>query len=146
MNSGMKVQNIKYTNANISFGYAYNWVFARNCLACLSLTPAIAYKASDVDAEVREGRNGTANSIWISLFVQGLSTTMENTLWVLHLSERTIIIIEAISLLTMVSVHFRYMPASISMYVNNIGKVNKDLFIHRFFVHLSRSIQIRTRT
>ena len=56
MNSGMKVQKIKYTNANISFGYAYNWVFARNCLACLSLTPAIAYKASDVDAEVREGR------------------------------------------------------------------------------------------
>lgn len=47
----MKVNNIKYTNANISFGYAYNWVFARNCLACLSLTPAIAYKASDVDAE-----------------------------------------------------------------------------------------------
>ena len=42
MNPGMKVNNIKYTNANISFGYAYNWVFARNCLACLSLTPAIA--------------------------------------------------------------------------------------------------------
>ena len=29
MNPGMKVNNIKYTNANISFGYAYNWVFAR---------------------------------------------------------------------------------------------------------------------
>ena len=56
MNDGMKVEKIKYTNANISFGYAYNWVFARNCLSCLSLTPAIAYKASDVDAEVREGR------------------------------------------------------------------------------------------
>ena len=52
----MKVEKIKYTNANISFGYAYNWVFARNCLACLSLTPAIAYKASDIDAEVRKGR------------------------------------------------------------------------------------------
>ena len=39
MNPSMKVDNIKYTNANISFGYAYNWVFARNCLACLSLTP-----------------------------------------------------------------------------------------------------------
>ena len=56
MNPGMKVNKIKYTNANISFGYAYNWVFARNCLACLSLTPAIAYKASDVDAETQEGR------------------------------------------------------------------------------------------
>lgn len=56
MNPGMKVYKIKYTNANISFGYAYNWVFARNCLACLSLTPAIAYKASDVDAETQEGK------------------------------------------------------------------------------------------
>lgn len=56
MNPGIKVNKIKYTNANISFGYAYNWVFARNCLACLSLTPAIAYKASDVDAETQEGK------------------------------------------------------------------------------------------
>ena len=56
MNPAMKVKNIKYTNANISFGYAYNWVFARNCLACLSLTPAIAYKASDVDAETNEAK------------------------------------------------------------------------------------------
>ena len=56
MNPGMKVNKIKYTNANISFGYAYNWVFARNCLACLSFTPAIAYKASNVDAESNEGR------------------------------------------------------------------------------------------
>lgn len=56
MNPGMKVNKIKYTNANISFGYAYNWVFARNCLACLSLTPAIAYKASDVNAETQEGK------------------------------------------------------------------------------------------
>ena len=56
MNPGMKVNKIKYTNANISFGYAYNWVFARNCLVCLSLTPAIAYKASDVDAETQEGK------------------------------------------------------------------------------------------
>lgn len=56
MNPDMKVDNIKYTNANISFGYAYNWVFARNCLACLSLTPSIAYKFSDVNAEVHEGK------------------------------------------------------------------------------------------
>ncbi|MBB4043682.1 DUF4421 domain-containing protein [Bacteroides reticulotermitis] len=61
MNSGMKVDKIKYTNANISLGYAYNWVFARNCLACLSLTPAIAYKASDVDSESREGKNWYGN-------------------------------------------------------------------------------------
>lgn len=62
MNPGMKVRKIKYTNANISFGYAYNWVFARNCLACFSLTPAFAYKASGVDAEAYEGRQ------WYSKF------------------------------------------------------------------------------
>lgn len=55
MNLGMKMKTIKYTNANISLGYAYNWVFARNCLACLSLTPAISYKSSYVDAEQQEG-------------------------------------------------------------------------------------------
>ena len=62
MNPGMKVNKIKYTNANISFGYAYNWVFARNCLSFISLTPAIAYKASDVDAETHEGKQ------WYSKF------------------------------------------------------------------------------
>lgn len=62
MNPGMKVKNIKYTNANVSFGYAYNWVFARNCLACVSLTPALAYKASGVDSEAYEGKQ------WYSKF------------------------------------------------------------------------------
>lgn len=51
MNAGIKMDRIRYTNASLSFGYAYNWVFARNCLACLSLTPAIAYKSSHVDSE-----------------------------------------------------------------------------------------------
>lgn len=48
MNQGMKVKHIKYTNVSLNFGYAYNWVFARNCLACLSLNPAIAYKTSRI--------------------------------------------------------------------------------------------------
>ena len=48
MNPGMKVNHIKYTNISLNFGYAYNWVFARNCLACLSLHPAVAYKTSRI--------------------------------------------------------------------------------------------------
>ena len=65
MNPAMKVNNIKYTNANISFGYAYNWVFAATVWhACLS-TPAIAYKASDVDAETHEGKTWYGNLTWI---------------------------------------------------------------------------------
>lgn len=49
MNPGMKVDHIKYTNISLNFGYAYNWVFARNCLACLSLNPAVAYKTSRIN-------------------------------------------------------------------------------------------------
>lgn len=75
MNPAMKVKNIKYTNANISFGYAYNWVFTRNCLACLSLTPAIAYKASDVDAETNEAKAWYGKFNLDFWFGQGLSTT-----------------------------------------------------------------------
>lgn len=49
MNPGMKVKHIKYTNISLNAGYAYNWVFARNCLACLSFNPAVAYKTSRIE-------------------------------------------------------------------------------------------------
>lgn len=49
MEPSMKVRHIKYTNISLNFGYAYNWVFARNCLACLSLNPAVAYKTSRIE-------------------------------------------------------------------------------------------------
>ena len=51
MNPGMKVENIKFINIALSCGYAYNWVFARNFLASISLTPAIAYKMSLLTTE-----------------------------------------------------------------------------------------------
>ena len=54
MNPGMKVRHIKYTNISLNFGYAYNWVFARNCLACLSLSPAVAYKTSRIEKDTEE--------------------------------------------------------------------------------------------
>lgn len=54
MNPSMKVKHIKYTNISLNFGYAYNWVFARNWLACLSLSPAIAYKTSRIEKEEAE--------------------------------------------------------------------------------------------
>lgn len=122
MNPGMKVNKIKYTNANISFGYAYNWVFARNCLACLSLTPAIAYKAPMWMQKRRRGKHGIVSSIWIFCFGQALSITMENILSALHSSERTITIIATISPWTMGSALFRYMSASTSTCAKNTGK------------------------
>lgn len=42
--SSMKIDMIKYYNLGVSFGYAYNWVFAKNWLFNFSLTPALGYK------------------------------------------------------------------------------------------------------
>ena len=40
----LKFNKIDYRNYTISGGYAYNWVFAKNCLLSGSLVPAIGYK------------------------------------------------------------------------------------------------------
>ena len=61
MNPGMKVNHIKYTNISLNFGYAYNWVFARNCLACLSLNPAVATKPHASEKRKKKQTNGTKN-------------------------------------------------------------------------------------
>ncbi len=63
MNPGMKVNHIKYTNISLNFGYAYNWVFARNCLACLSLNPAVATKPHASEKRKKKQTNGTKTSI-----------------------------------------------------------------------------------
>lgn len=44
MRPGMKFDKIKFHDLSLNFGYSYNWVFAKNCVANLSLTPAIGYK------------------------------------------------------------------------------------------------------
>ena len=44
LDSGLMFNSVKYYNINASVGYAYNWVFARNCLFCSSLSLALAYK------------------------------------------------------------------------------------------------------
>lgn len=43
-----KFDKIKYKDFSINFGYSYNWVFAKSCLANLSLTPCIGYKNSSL--------------------------------------------------------------------------------------------------
>ncbi len=48
----LKFNTVKYTNYNASVGYAYNWVFARNCLFCSSLSLALAYKRTLGDTDV----------------------------------------------------------------------------------------------
>ena len=44
LDSGLMFSNVKYTDVNLSAGYAYNWVFAKNWLFCSSLSLALAYK------------------------------------------------------------------------------------------------------
>jgi hypothetical protein len=51
LDSGLMFNSVKYTNTNVSVGYAYNWVFAKNCLFCASLSLALAYKKSKGDVE-----------------------------------------------------------------------------------------------
>ena len=47
----LRFSRIKYSDFSINVGYGYNWVFAKNCVANLSLLPAIGYKASKIESE-----------------------------------------------------------------------------------------------
>ena len=40
----LKFERVKYKDFSINFGYSYNWVFAKDCVANISMTPAIGYK------------------------------------------------------------------------------------------------------
>jgi len=57
LDSGMMFKSIKYNDFMLSGGYAYNWVFAKNCLFCASFQLGLAYKASygDVLDEQKRG-------------------------------------------------------------------------------------------
>ena len=51
MSEAMKFDRVYYSDYNISFGYAYNWVFKYNWLLDISLTPAIAYTHSHLESD-----------------------------------------------------------------------------------------------
>ena len=46
LNDNLKVSNIYYRNYSISLGYGYNWAFMKNCLANLTIAPALGYNFS----------------------------------------------------------------------------------------------------
>lgn len=54
LESSLMFDQVKYLDYSLSIGYAYNWVFARNCVASISLTPAIAYKVSEINTETKQ--------------------------------------------------------------------------------------------
>lgn len=51
MRPSLKFHTLQYHDFNISLGYGYNWVFAKNCLFNISLMPAIAYKKAKLDGQ-----------------------------------------------------------------------------------------------
>lgn len=61
MDESLKFNNLEYSDYNLSFGYGYNWVFAKNCLMNLSLMPAIAYKKAKIN-----GLPANTDSHWAS--------------------------------------------------------------------------------
>ncbi len=48
IDSTLLFSHVDYTDYAINFGYAYNWVFRRNCLLAISLTPALGYRKSNI--------------------------------------------------------------------------------------------------
>lgn len=51
IDSGLMFNKVKYFDINITGGYAYNWVFAKNWLFCGSASVALAYKHSRGNVE-----------------------------------------------------------------------------------------------
>ena len=56
------LERVKYKDFSINFGYAYNWAFARNWCAGISLQPAIGYKKASTQVAVMESETNEDNS------------------------------------------------------------------------------------
>ena len=54
----LQFNKLKYTDYNLSVGYGYNWVFAKNCLLNVSLLPAIGFKKARVDDQPSSDESG----------------------------------------------------------------------------------------
>lgn len=44
LKDGLNFKELRYNDFNISFGYSYNWAFAKDFLAGITLSPSIGYK------------------------------------------------------------------------------------------------------
>lgn len=57
LDSGLMFRRVEYTDISAACGYAYNWVFARNCLLCASGLVALSYKHTmgDNDTDLKHG-------------------------------------------------------------------------------------------
>jgi hypothetical protein len=58
LDNSLCFNKVHYSDYGLSVGYGYNWVFAHNWLANLSLLPTLAYKKSRID-EVKSADHWT---------------------------------------------------------------------------------------
>lgn len=63
LDSGMMISSVSYNDYNISGGYAYNWVFARNWLFAVSAQAALCYKKSTGDADGNKSEGFTFENV-----------------------------------------------------------------------------------
>lgn len=76
----LKIEKIDYYSFSINAGYAYNWVFARNCLLSLSFAPSLGFKKS-------RGERFEAQEIWKNIrnfkfdFIGRAGLVWNNTRW-----------------------------------------------------------------
>lgn len=76
----LKIKKLEYYNYSISGGYAYNWVFARNCLLAVSCAPSIGFKKA-------KGERLKGNEFWVSMknlnfdVISRMGIVWNNTHW-----------------------------------------------------------------
>ena len=76
----LKFNKINYSNYSISGGYAYNWVFAKNCLLSASVVPAVGYKQA-------KGERISGEKFWMNIknmnvdFITRLGLVWNNSVW-----------------------------------------------------------------
>lgn len=81
IDSGLMFNNVKYYDVNLSCGYAYNWVFAKNCLFCASGALSVAYKHSHGDTQ---GDDGSSDFDFDNVNLDGIGRfgiVYNNTRW-----------------------------------------------------------------
>ena len=76
----LKFNKINYRNYSVSGGYAYNWVFAKNCLFSASLVPSVGYKQA-------KGEKISGEEFWLNIknlnidFITRAGLVWNNSRW-----------------------------------------------------------------
>ncbi|EJX10425.1 hypothetical protein, secreted [gut metagenome] len=76
----LKFHRLDYRHYSISGGYAYNWVFAKNCLFSISSVPSIGYRHA-------KGKRITGEDFWVNIknlnfdFITRAGLVWNNSQW-----------------------------------------------------------------